>query len=281
MSLPKIYFCSKLFEMRCFFISFLLIIFNDASSQKINEVLAAEKAFAQYALEHDTKEAFLYFSDDSGLVFNKGKVNNAKTVWAANPAPATKLLWQPAFFGVAQSGELGFTTGPWEARRSVDDTAFAVGQYTTVWHRTMSGDWRFLADMGITYKGPQYRVHKIKSSGKTKAQKEVIDALAIDKKFIDDYAKKGNDAFAAVLNESSWFNLQGYKPLAGKQQVIDNLSKIPYGLLFTAIGGGAAASKDMAYVYGTVNNGNMVESYLRIWQRFNDGWKIAVQVLKW
>ena len=265
-----------------FLILFLsLLFFFQGSSQKVSEVINAEKAFARYAIEHNTKEAFLAFSDDSGLVFNKGKAANAKSVWTANAVPATKLFWRPSFAGLALSGELGFTTGPWEAKKSERDTALAVGEYTTIWHKNNAGEWKFLLDMGISYKGPQYNWGKVKKAKKGTRESIAEDALTIDKTFIYNYEKKGNAAFVNVLHADVWCNLQGLPPLKNRSQVLDNLETIPKDLQFVPLNGGMAESRDFAYVYGTVKNGTTEENYLRIWQYTSDGWKLLVQVLKW
>jgi len=92
-----------------------------ASAQKgIDGVINAEKKFAAYAIEHNTKEAFLQFLDSAdALVFNEGKTNNAYTTWTAAKANTNKLIWEPAFAGVSKSGDFGFTTGPWQFKHSM------------------------------------------------------------------------------------------------------------------------------------------------------------------
>src|SRR5262249_31911941 len=69
------------------------------------------------------------------------------------------LAWQPAFAGMAASGDMGFTTGPWEFKGDIkDEKPVGYGHFVTVWKKQADGSWRFVVDLGISHPqsgGPQ------------------------------------------------------------------------------------------------------------------------------
>ena len=251
-------------------------------AQDVTQVINAEKAFAAYALEHNTKEAFLKYMDSTGVVFGKGKPQNAIEVWKANKVSPIKLLWTPAFAGISISGDLGFTTGPWEAKRSLNDTALAAGEFSSVWKKNSTGEWKNIVDLGNDFSMPAYPVQKIKTAPtvKTKAPAR-MEALEIDRDFIKVYSEKGPAAFLNFLMNDTWLNMGGHQPYASAPEHKKVIGEIPAGLIMHPLGGGLSAAHDIAYVYGSTDFGGKTENYLRVWQHTFSGWKIILQVLKW
>src|SRR6185295_1353872 len=52
---------------------------------------------------------------DDAVVFEQGPVSGKKK-WEERPTDDSKLDWDPEFADIAASGDLGYTTGPWEYR---------------------------------------------------------------------------------------------------------------------------------------------------------------------
>lgn len=268
------------------FISFFLqlIGLTSFSQNKIDDLVNKELLFAKTAVEQNTKSAFLNFLDSAGVVFNQGKIQNGLEVWTARSVSKNKLLWHPVFAGIAASGDLGFTTGPWVLKSSVDnDTILASGFYTTIWHLTEKGEWKFLADLGITCDPDLYINNEIKKwTGNKASQNKANDIMAIEKNFITAYEQKGIDAFKYLVDEDSWFNMNGSLPFNKKEKMISKaLPAIPAGLKFIPVKGEMSSTNDLGYVYGLVQYNGKGENYLRIWKNTKDGYKILVQVLKW
>lgn len=114
-------------------------------------VVAAERAFAAAAARDGIRDAFLAFAHDSAVAL-RPEPANAKEVWRARPRTSARLAWYPAFARAARSGDLGFTTGPYEAADSAG-TVRGHGQYVTVWAKTPGG-WRYLIDVGSPHPRP-------------------------------------------------------------------------------------------------------------------------------
>jgi ketosteroid isomerase-like protein len=105
-------------------------------------VIAAERAFAARGAEIGWLPAFREYTAPDGMV---GNFENAPQSLAATPDDgARNLFWWPAYAGIARSGDLGFTTGPF----SVDDARTPQGQYFTVWRRQPDGSWKWIWDGG-------------------------------------------------------------------------------------------------------------------------------------
>ena len=86
----------------------------------LQEMVQTEQAFSRMAAEKNTRDAFMAFIADDGLLFRPGRVNGKKWLQDIRP-PSDKhpgLAWQPAFAGMAAAGDLGFTTGPWERKQT-------------------------------------------------------------------------------------------------------------------------------------------------------------------
>jgi ketosteroid isomerase-like protein len=105
-------------------------------------VIAAERAFAARGAEIGWVAAFREYAAPDGMV---GNFENAPQSLAQTPDDgARNLFWWPAYAGIARSGDLGFTTGPF----SVDEARTPRGQYFTVWRRQPDGSWKWIWDGG-------------------------------------------------------------------------------------------------------------------------------------
>lgn len=144
------------------------------------EVVAAEHAFAAMAARDGIRDAFLAFADDSALALHPEPAN-AKELWRARPRTSGRLAWYPAFARAAKSGDLGFTTGPYEAA----DSAGAVqgyGQYVTVWRKTPAG-WRFVIDVGSPHPRPDVRAAEWRSADRRASS--ASPAVNADARWVD------------------------------------------------------------------------------------------------
>ena len=111
----------------------------------LQEMVKTEQAFSKMAEEQNTRDAFLAFIADDGLLFRPGAVNGKKWMLEHPVPPSDKkelLAWQPSFAGMAASGDMGFTTGPWEFKNDIkDEKPAAYGHFITVWKKQPDGSW--------------------------------------------------------------------------------------------------------------------------------------------
>src|SRR5215211_3439230 len=143
----------------------LLVQISVQAQSALHDMVKTEQAFSKMAEEKNTRDAFMAFIADDGLLFRPGAVNGKKWM-IEHPAPPPQnpdkkplLAWQPSFAGIAASGDMGFTTGPWEAKADIkDEKPRGYGHFVTVWKKQADGTWRFAVDLGIDHPqsgGPQ------------------------------------------------------------------------------------------------------------------------------
>ncbi|HUC80011.1 MAG TPA: hypothetical protein VMR70_03810 [Flavisolibacter sp.] len=251
-------------------------------AQNANTLIQAEKSFAHMAVDKSLRSAFLHNLDSSGLVFKEGKIINGLQQFSAAKESSIKLIWQPAYACMASSGDIGFTTGPYEIRKAMDSAVLAAGQYSSVWKKNAQGEWKLLVDLGIDFKTSLFGQSANTTSfpGALIADKKTTDLAMVETAFLRTYAEKGVAAFDAVVQEGSWFNLQGHHPYTSVASIQQALREIPAALVFKPVGIGWSSSHDMIYVYGDVEAGSKQENYLRVWVRTAKGWQILLQVIR-
>jgi ketosteroid isomerase-like protein len=261
-------------------ISCLIYLFT--TGQGVKEVIEAEKKFAAYAVEYSTKEAFFRYLDSNAVMFDKGEIIEAKKLAANLPGSTVKLLWKPAFAGISKSGDLGFTTGPWEIRLAVSDSSVASGQFATIWLKTAADEWKFLADIGASanQKMDEYKEVKFAAAGKA-AMIDTGFAATLETRINEQYAKEGPDALVKAAAPNCWYIVENNRPLQGVTEIRKRAKVItPASIRFTPVKAAVATSGDLAYAYGYVHYYNKKENYLRVWQNTDHGWKMLLVLIK-
>ena len=248
------------------------------AQKTIDGLVAAERAFAQYALDKNVKQAFLQFADSTGLQFAEGKPIKSTELWAKREENKTVLKWQPQFAEIAASGDLGYTTGPWTFQNTATDTIAGRGQYTTVWHAAENGEWKFLVDFGHSHSSslinPAKDVTKVKAPKKNKAtQKSLIEAQEAFKLLA---SINPQAAYQKYLSRQSILNFNGKLPITNTFDQLSPFNDITGGVSFNIQGSGIASSGDMGYVYGATTYKEKTDNYLHIWRHEKNGWKLAV-----
>jgi hypothetical protein len=246
-----------------------------------NEIAIAEQAFAQMAKDSGTQKAFLHFLDSNSIIFHKGQSQAALPFWKSLDNDRGLLLWKPVYTGMAASGEMGFSTGPFEQRDGPTSAVNASGSYSSVWIKNKQGEWKVLIDLGMPYQPSLFQ----KDWGRT-----VLAGLSpatasnwqqVEGDFITRFQQQGTKAFLPWLSDRSWFNLQGQAPLHTVKDIETGLQQIPVDLQFEYMGGAISAGGDLFYAYGAVNRNGNKENYLRVWGHEQAGWKLLLQVLRW
>jgi ketosteroid isomerase-like protein len=264
-----------------------------AQSPSLKELVDAERAFAKASQEESTKAAFVTFMHDSGFIFQQEPVKG-KAFWSAAPEANDVLSWQPVYASVAASGELGYTSGPWEYRASRADTgAAANGYYVSVWKKE-AGTWKVILDIGISFplkemsnENFHFQEPKpINAANKRTALKEEL--LQAEQKFIEAQKQQGNTAYSTYLLSTSRVYRPAEFPYLAEKRKEHFLHETDKHFSFSPIDGAIAQSGDLGYVYGKVDivitkegsTRSIKGHYLRIWETDNTGnLKIALDLI--
>ena len=263
-----------------FFVSFIKI----HPQNGIDNLIQAEKNFAAYSVNNSTKEAFLKFLDSAGIIFDSGKPVNGIETWNKRDKRPGVLNWFPQYAEIAVSGDFGYTTGPWTFQNSLNDTIAARGQYTTVWHINKNGEWKFLIDLGVN-NTPISVAEDVKEVNVTKLTADAIPHVSpiviVENEFLRSVAKNKSKAYKNYLSAESILNRNGHLPATTSSDQKSVIDATPSSIQYKVDGWGISQKQDMGYAYGTMVINGKTDNYLRIWRKEKEGWKIALEVLRY
>lgn len=252
----------------------------EAETAAVDEIVAAERAFAADSQARPLRESFARHAAADGVAVRPAGIANVQAFIAGWPAAdsAGALQWHPRFAGAAASGDLGFTTGPFAGGGG--------GTYLTVWQRQDDGGWRWMIDLGAAsaWPGPGAPGDPVETLPLSHARP--IDAavarsdLAGLDAAIDASLASGTGMFAGHLADDS--RLMGVEAnvAAGRAQWEAALAARPSPIEMRHEGGGVSAAGDLGWTYGyarwRAGEAEVRGSYLRIWQRRPEGWTIVI-----
>jgi ketosteroid isomerase-like protein len=260
-------------------------------------VVEAERAFARAAATKGTRDAFLEFLADDGIIFQPGPVNG-RQFWQARAPRKGLLSWEPVFADVSLAGDLGYTTGPYEFRpNGADDKPIAFGQYFTIWKQQTDGSWKVALDRGTSNpqpSGPIASLQFAKDEGPVTKRAD-IDAmtgrallLKIEAEFSKVSSSQGIEkAFRFNLADDARLFRENSFPAVGKPAALAALSTQKGILTWQPAMADIARSGDLGYTYGTYDLKASVSdqkpehgNYVRVWKRPTNGrWKVVIDIL--
>jgi ketosteroid isomerase-like protein len=142
--------------MRLLTVLWLLLASPLVHSAPVDEVLAADRAFAALAKARGARAAFSEYADADAILFRSGvgpvKGREAIGQVFADPPVATPE-WAPEAAEIAASGDLAYSWG-WFVWTPVADGPLAgkppaTGYYVSIWKKQRDGRWRWVVDLGV------------------------------------------------------------------------------------------------------------------------------------
>ncbi|HXI86503.1 MAG TPA: DUF4440 domain-containing protein [Parvularculaceae bacterium] len=251
-------------------------------------IVAAERAFAAEGYQRGVKASFLATTADDAIMFAPGPVGARETLLAmpdSDPDAARgHLNWWPRWAGIARSGDLGFTTGPY----AVDGKR--RGYYFTVWKKQPNGAWKWVLDAGVgadpsadegADSEPSFlplgargaetanaAMNEVRENEAALARAAAIDLLGAYSDFLADDARLHDDGAAPALSAEA-------RAAALKARAS--------AITFSYLGGGASQGGDLAWTYGsaiwTAEGLDKSGWYVRVWQKQSDGWRVIFDEL--
>lgn len=122
----------------------------------VEEVLAADRAFAAMAKAKGARTAFTEYADPQAIMFRAGvgPVKGTEAIGRVfeEPAAATPE-WEPEAAEVAASGDLAYSWGAftWSPVPGgpLAGKPAATGYYVSIWRRQPDGRWKWVVDVGV------------------------------------------------------------------------------------------------------------------------------------
>jgi ketosteroid isomerase-like protein len=259
-----------------------------------SEVVAAERTFAAQSPAIGFHAAFVANFTDDGVVFTPVPAN-AKAAHKDKPRAPGTLSWGPAWVAAPASGDIAFSSGPWEYRNPADTSSTpATGWFFTAWRKQADGRWLVEADLGVdaplTYVDPAEVEDGLGASSPAKPSRPRDAAAARGKIASAEHALGAagasalGPAVAAVADPSIRVYRDGSVPARGRDAGGALLIADARKATCVAARVAAAGSGDLGYAYGTCTPAGGAPDakpfgYLRVWRRQGDGsWKVFVDV---
>jgi ketosteroid isomerase-like protein len=273
---------------------------DDDTQQKLSGLVLEEYAFAQTSLNEGIRKAFLTFLDDAAVIFTP-EISNGKE-WHSNRQPSDNILnWKPDFAEISVSGELGYTTGPWEFSKGNDPkNPIAFGHYVSIWQNQADSKWKVIVDIGISHNYlAEYNLENINTDdikqpiktdmnfnlsleeNKSSLEKADIEFARLSK---SDGFKK---AFITVASDDVRLYREEQMPACGKQAAIELIAEENNSAIWNPHMYGVSKAGDLGYTYGVeefIKSEVEVEiversTYLRIWKKDSYGkWQLVLDI---
>ncbi|MEX0892116.1 MAG: DUF4440 domain-containing protein [Gemmatimonadota bacterium] len=126
-----------------------------------SELMEADRAFAG-AVARVGRDAWVsWFAEDGAQIQEGvGEVRGHEAIrelMAGLDDPGYSLTWEPLRADIADSGDLGWTTGTYRSAMTDADgnVRRGEGRYVTIWRRQSDGTWKVVMDLGNPTSAPE------------------------------------------------------------------------------------------------------------------------------
>jgi ketosteroid isomerase-like protein len=259
---------SKRKEMS-FTAALVLLLLTTDLKVDLDLMVSTERAFAKTAMEKSIRDSFLAFIDDEGIIFRPTAVAGKK--WLEDsPATASMLIWEPAFAEISKSGDLGYTTGPWENRHSISDTPRAYGQYVTMWKKQPDTTWKFVLNLEIAHDQGVPKPVRVESPLiAMETASDFVSEIEIERVRMELLRMDSEYRVANLAQDARIYRDRSSSTIGRQNYELEKLS-------WKGEGARVSNSADLGYTYGTAGSNN----YLHIWKKQLDGsWKVVLDLL--
>ena len=260
-------------------IALIILLLAGSMRSELDALVETERAFARLSVAKGTREAFLANLSDESVLFRPDPVPGKS--WMDKSAPTTTQLdWQPEFADISSAADLGYTTGPWQLRRTPQDAPAAFGHYVTVWKKQTNGQWKIAIDVGIGHgEGPKSKLvdaPKFKAEvQKNLSDREIQEARSAVLDLENRLPARVDGYIPLFADDARLYRNDGF-PLVGLAAIRKAIPKVNGPSTWNLAGINVARSADLAYAYGRVEGLN----YLRIWKRRKTGsWRIVLDLV--
>jgi ketosteroid isomerase-like protein len=244
-----------------------------SENSALRGMVETEYAFAEQA-RASVRGAFLdYLAEDSWVL--QPRPERGRAVYLAAEESTAQLQWYPTLAGIAASGDLGFSTGPWvyTATKGTE----AAGHFLTVWRRDAACRWSVVLDGGIENAAaanhePKLAPDQVSYIATAPPPPRLIADEAPSHAVRDFQYGAEKAGFAAALRTYARiadfrFYTDG-RPIMGVAAATDYLAAHPVTGTFREVACGQAADSTLLYSVGELADahGQGTHSYVQIWQ---------------
>ncbi len=253
------------------------------------DLVASELSFADFTENNNIRDGFLAFMADEGIIY-RGEFVNAKAYYEPLPPTSTVLSWRPEVAGISRSGDLGYTTGPYESRPGPGADPSGLGHYISLWQKVGDGEqWKVVFDIGSGYREqasfPAFEFpsdYPLKIALQTDTSEVLRQLFALEEAFSNVSSRESlGQAYRRFLADETRIFRAPALPYDTPAKVAELVRTSTQSVSIAPAAGKVSQVGDMGYTYGfaSLKNGS-TRPYLHIWKREGyQGWKIVIEVL--
>jgi ketosteroid isomerase-like protein len=278
-------------------------LFLPAAAQKFNPrddlgmMVETERSFSQMSEQEGIREAFGAFIADDGILFRPRAVVGKKWMQEHSlPHSETRplLTWEPIFAAISRSGDLGYTTGPWQYKNDIKDAKpSAFGNFMTIWKKQATGKWRFVLDLGISNPEPGTATEPAFFPHALTGEFAAVDIAATRTGLLSEeraFSKASTDVGAAkafLLNADVDVRVyrENQMPFVGRAAAAKGMYPVSINWTWEPAFADISRAGDLGYSYGTYElrdktSGKITESgnYARVWKKVAGNWRVVIDV---
>lgn len=264
--------------------------FGQESNGTVNSLVAAENYFSALTKKNGSKDGFLKVSDDETIIFRPDAVKVENFYGKGTMDGPGQLSWVPVFARISQSGDWGFTSGPYTF---LNGTNASYGQYVSIWKTDYKGVWKLAINLSIAHQKPlnlpalsfteakNIKFFEQISQARLKQRREIITTT--DKLFSNTLINDQPLAHDIFLSENARFLFPGEEPIIGKARINNFLGKNQMSIESEPLSADRALGSDLAYSLGiayiTRNKVTTKYHYIRIWESQEEHkWNVILEI---
>jgi ketosteroid isomerase-like protein len=264
---------------------------------EIAGLVQTELDFSKAAGEKGIRAAFLLFLAERSVVFRPGPVDGRKAYSDIQEIGGT-LSWYPTVADISRTGDLGYTSGPYESRSGKAGDPVRCGNYASFWRKQPDGKWQVILDTGAPNPAPDSRPaawqapREIRPAYRPAARAveegaERDGLRKADRAFSAQSKSGGVDrAYAAYLADNARILRRDAMPLLGKGAILAWLSQKRQTWSWEPATAELGSGADLGYTLGILTisadgtpPGEGRHYYTRFWKRDASGaWKVVLDV---
>jgi hypothetical protein len=252
----------------------------------IESVRQSELAFAHLAAEKGIRTAFLTWMKGDARVFTP-TMTSARDKYSPEPGDPGHLVWYPEAMAVSAAGDLAWSHGPWTYAPKKGEAILVHGHFLSVWARQSEGNWRVIADIGVSHPAPEQPIDLFspamappRLAGGSRAGGSLAQLRDKETQLAKAWSTQGGVALFPELAAGACVLRPRQAPLHQPAAIKEALRQDSPGSQWAPATLQVAASGDLGWTCGesSPDNEGHAASFLRIWVFEGGAWKVRFDV---
>lgn len=215
--------------------------------------------------------------------------------YGPGPGDPGHLAWYPEAMGLAASGDLAWSLGPWVYSAKKGGTPLVHGHFLSLWRRQRDGRWKVEADIGVSHPAAAQPAALFAAGvaagfasgdrsadrrGQAAAQDPRPVLQRLESELSRAWAAKGGSALLPRLARDARILRRGHPPLRGVAAITGALLEDRPGTRWEPGRIKVSRAGDLAWTCGETlpDEVGASASYLRIWIQESGTWRVLFDV---